>query len=351
VGADLLYGHGRQVSRNGNSGYIAPLDGALLPPPTSSISVNEIGTVNDERVFGGEYAQLDWKLADAWDLVAGLRLNETWEHKASSDWTTPPPTLIAETASRTVVRPTETVGLSWRAWRGGGDELTLYADWRDAFKPSALDFGPDFTPDVLLPETAQSWEAGLKSALGAGRLTLQAEVFQLDFHNLVVATPSGALANAAGQRLRGLELETRWRPVRDFILAANFAWHDAKFTQYLFVDPDTGLDVDVAGKQLPLAPRMLASAGVFYEPRRGFNGTLTVNYVSRRFLDEENTAPAGGYATLAATAGYRFGRFLMAIEAENLTNQRPPVTSSEFGSESFYRLNARTVWLRLGYRL
>ena len=65
----------------------------------------------------------------------------------------------------------------------------------------------------------------------------------------------------------------------------------------------------------------------------------------------KNTAPVGGYTTLAATLGYRFGRSSIALEGENLTNQRPPVTSSEFGSESFYLLNARTYWVRLGYRL
>lgn len=351
LGADLLYGLGKQVSRNGNDGYAAPLSGGEIPPPTTQIPVNEIGTVNDRRVFAGEYAQLDWEIADTVDLVAGLRLNETWEHKVSSDWTTPPPSLIEQTASRTVVRPTETVGLSWRAWREGADQLTLYADWRNAFKPAAVDFGPDYTPDVLLPETAQSWEAGVKSAFGGGRLTLQAELFQLDFHNLVVPTPDGALANAAGERLRGVELEGRWRPARDLTVAANLAWHDATFTDYLFVDPDSGIGVDLAGNQLPLSPRILASAGVIWDPPRGLNGTVVVNYVGRRFLDEENTAPVGGYATVSATAGYRFGRYSIAIEGENLTDQRPPAVASEFGSESFYRLNARTIWVRLGYRL
>ena len=32
-------------------------------------------------------------------------------------------------------------------------------------------------------------------------------------------------------------------------------------------------------------------------------------------------------------------------------NQRPPVTASEFGSQSFYVLPARLVFLRLGYFL
>jgi outer membrane receptor protein involved in Fe transport len=351
VGADLLYGLGKQTTLNGNSGYTVPLDGSVLPPPTSQIAVNEIGKVDDQRVFAGQYAQLDWKPGAAWDVTAGLRLNETYEHKISSDFTTPPPVLLSQIASRTVVRPTETIGVSYRPWRDGADELVVYADWRNAFKPSALDFGPDYTPTVLLPETAQSYEAGLKGALDGGRLTWQAEIFQLDFRNLVVATPTGALANAAGERLRGVEFETRWELAPDLSVAGEFAYHDARFTQYLFVDPDTGLAVDVAGNQLPLSPRILASAAILYTPPRGLNATVVLRYIGRRYLDEENTAPVGGYATLSATVGYRFGRYDIALEGENLTNQRPPVTSSEFGSESFYLLNARTLWLRLGYKL
>ncbi len=351
VGADLLYGHGQQTTRNGNSGYNVPLDGSVLPPPTSQIAVNEVGKLDDDRVFAGQYAQLDWKPGDRWDVTAGLRLNETYEHKRSSDFNTPPPELDSQTASRTVVRPTETVGASYRAWRDGPDELVAYADFRNAFKPSALDFGPDYTPTILLPETAKSYEAGLKGAVDAGRLTYQAELFQLDFSNLVVATPSGDLANAAGERLRGVEFETRWEVARDLALAGNFAYHDAKFTQYLFADPDSGLSVDVGGNQLPLSPHILASGGLLYTPPQGLNGTLVVNYIGRRYLDEENTAPVGGYATVAATLGYRFGRYGIALEGENLTNQRPPVTSSEFGSESFYLLNARTVWVRLIYKV
>jgi iron complex outermembrane recepter protein len=351
VGADLLYGHGVQTTLNGNGGYTVPLDGSVLPPPTTQIPVNEIGKVDDDRVFAGQYAQLDWKPGAAWDITAGLRLNETYEHKISSDFTTPPPVLLSETASRTDVRPTETAGVSYRPWHDGADELVLYGDYRNAFKPSALDFGPDYTPDVLLPETAQSFEAGLKGALADGRLTYQAELFQLDFHNLVVPTPSGALANAAGERLRGVEVEARWELAPNLSVAGNFAYHDATFTQYLFVDPDTGASVDVAGNELPLSPRILASGGILYTPPQGLNGTVVVNYIGRRYLDEENTAPVGGYATLAATVGYRFGRYAIALEGENLTNERPPVTSSEFGSESFYLLNARTFWVRLSYKL
>jgi iron complex outermembrane receptor protein len=183
-----------------------------------------------------------------------------------------------------------------------------------------------------------------------GRLNYQAEFFKLDFKNLVVATESGFLTNAAGEQLRGAELESRYWITDILAVAANYSYHDARFTQYLFFDIESNAYVDVAGRELPLSPHHLASAGLLYEPREGFNATLVTTYVGRRYLDEENTAPVGGYMKLDATLGYRLGHYLLSLEGNNLTNQRPPVSASEFGSESFYLLNARTLWVRFGYK-
>jgi outer membrane receptor protein involved in Fe transport len=354
VGADLLYGYGHQTTANGNSAYTVPLDGSVLPPPTTQLPVNEVGVVSDKRLFAGQYVQLEWKPGTRWLVSAGVRLNETNESKFSSDLTLPPftPTeqYVEESASRTQVRPTGTLGASYRIWTAGSDEVVLYADYRNAFKPSALDFGPDYQPAVLLPETAKSYEGGLKGVAAAGRLSYQAEVFRMDFTNLVVPTESGFLTNAAGEQLKGAEFEARYSLTNDLVVAANYAYHDAHFTQYLFFDADANVYVDVAGRQLPLSPHHLAAAGILYVPPRGLNATLVATYVGRRYLDEENIAPVGGYTKLDATLGYRIGHCLISLEGDNLSDQRPPVSASEFGSESFYLLNARTLWLRLAYK-
>ena len=140
----------------------------------------------------------------------------------------------------------------------------------------------------------------------------------------------------------------------DLSLAANIAYHDARFTKFTLGGDGEGGDtaaedepIDVSGNQLTLAPHILASAGLLYTPPQGFHGTVVVNYVGRRFLDEENEAPASAYVTLEATAGYRFGRYDLVVSGSNLTNQRPPVTQSEFGNSSYYLLPARTGWLQL----
>ncbi|MDP9008385.1 MAG: TonB-dependent receptor, partial [Pseudomonadota bacterium] len=349
VGADVLYGFGRQTTLNSNGAYTVPLDGAVLPPPTSALPVNEVGTLKDERLFGGQYAQADWKPGDDWDVIAGLRLNEAYERKNSSDLALAltPPQLSAEVVGKTIIRPTETLGLSYRLWADGKDELVAYADYRNAFKPAAIDFGPDYRPDLLRPETAKGYEAGLRGAAAGGRFTYQAELFLLNFENLVVATSAGALANAAGERLKGIEADIRYDLTPDLGLAANASYHDARFTQYLFFDGNA--NIDVAGRQLLLSPHVLASLGLLYTPDHGLSASAVARYVGRRFLDEENTAPVGGYATLDANLGYRIGRYQVTFEGTNLTNQRPPVSASEFGSQSFYLLPGRMTWLRLKY--
>lgn len=347
VGTDLLYGRARQRTLNGNDAYTVPLDGSVLPPPSTSLVVNEVGTINDRRLFAGQYAQVDWKPDSRWDVLGGIRLNEAYEHKNASDLTTPLTQLASESVSKTTIRPSETIGVSYRFWAAGKNEAVVFADYRNAFKPAAIDFGPDYTPDLLSAETAQSYETGLKGATSGGRLTYQSELFLMNFNNLVVATSTGALANAAGEQLKGIEIETRYQLGTDLALAANASYHDAYFSQYPFFDGTS--TVDVAGRQLPLSPHLLASVGLLYTPKAGFSSTIIGRYVGRRFLDEKNAAPVRGYATLDATVRYGFDHYITSFEAMNLTNRREPVSASEFGSQSFYLLPGRMMWLRIGY--
>ncbi len=156
VGADLLYGLGRQRSING--AYYVPLSGRVVAPPTTALHVDEVNTIRDSRLFGGEYAEFDWRPQPGWDIVAGLRLNETGESKDSGHTDGFDPSAnAAASENQTRTRLSGTIGASFQAWKEGGNEAVLYADYRNAFKPAAIDFGPDYTPDVLNPETAQSY--------------------------------------------------------------------------------------------------------------------------------------------------------------------------------------------------
>jgi iron complex outermembrane receptor protein len=352
AGADLLYGLGKQISVNG--AYYVPLTGATLAPASSSLHIDEINTISDQRFFAGQYIQADWKPDARWDFTAGLRLNETFEAKDSAhiDGFDPADDESAR-ENHQAVRLSGTVGVSFRAWSDGNDEMVFYADYRNVFKPSAIDFGPDYTPDILDPETAQSYEGGVKGSLFDGRLHFQTELFLLNFQNLVVATTNAlgdpVLVNAGGERLQGAEVDVRYALTEDLELAGTFAFHDARFTHFML--DDGGTPIDVSGNQLTLAPRILASGGLLYTPPQGLRATIVLNYAGRRYLDEENAAPAPGYEILAATIGYRFGRYELSLRGFNLTDRRPPVSQSEFGASSYYLLPARSVFVNLAASL
>jgi iron complex outermembrane recepter protein len=348
-GADLLYGRATQASRNG--GYTPSLDGSTPLPRTTDLHVDEINGLYDRRLFAGQYAQIDWKANLRWDFNGGLRLNETDEHKQSTHIDGFDPSLDTfDDRRRAVTRLSGMAGVSYRAWQDGDDEVVLFGDYRDTFKPAAIDFGPDNTPDILEPETARSYEAGIKGRAAGGRLDYQAGLFLLDFANLVVVTTDAdggpIFQNAGGERLRGVEAEAHWRATADLTVTAAASWHDARFTHY--VAAEGGANIDVSGNQLTLSPRALASLGVVYAPRQGFFGSATVSYIGPRFLDLANTARAGAYVTVAAGVGYRFGgRYKVALNAANITDQRPPVTQSEFGDQSYYLLAPRRVFVDL----
>ncbi|HEY5072675.1 MAG TPA: TonB-dependent receptor [Caulobacteraceae bacterium] len=344
-GADLLYGRAAQASLNG--AYAPALQGGPLPR-TTDLHVDEINALLDRRLFAGQYAQLDWKLDSRLDLNAGLRLNETQERKRSTHLDGLDAAVDSfDQRLRNVTRISAMAALSYRAWTAGADELVLYADARDTFKPAAIDFGPDYTPDILEPEIARSFEAGAKGRLAGGRVDYEGGLFLLDFSNLVVATTDAAgdhiLQNAGGERLEGVEAEGRWRVATDLALAAAVSWHDARFTH--FIAAEGGANIDASGNQLTLSPHILSSFGVILSPPQGVFGFATVSYVGPRFLDLANSASTGAYVTVDGGLGYRWRRYTVAVNGCNLTNERRPVTASEFGDQSFYLSPARKVFV------
>ena len=346
TGADLLYGEGRQRSVNG--AYYVPLNGLTVAPPTTSLHVDEINRIADRRAFLGQYVQLGWKPLPIVRIDAGVRMNETTEDLQSQHLDGFDPTAnLAANSSRTVTRPTGTLGVSVSPLPKTMEAVVIYADVRNSFKPAAIDFGPDYTPNVLQPESAWIYEAGVKGRFADSRFEYGLEVFQEDFRNLVVATTDAQgnpiLQNAGGQRLRGIEADMVFRPMNDLALHLTGALHDARFTQYIATEG--GANVNAAGKQLPLAPLVQLSGGVVYSPQDGPTFTAVANYIGRRYLDIANTAPVGAYVTIDASVGYRFERYLVTLSGTNLSDQRPPVTASEFGDSSFYLLPGRAVFL------
>ena len=214
-GFDYLYGNGSQHAINfgycvNEAGDEYDCAGANHP--------DEIVDSTDRRDFYGLYAQTDWKPAPRLDVLAGLRLNDTRESASglAIDNTGPAPVVaFSGNGSQSHTRLSGLAGLRWSAWQAGRDALSWYVDYRNSYKPLAVDFGPEAEVGLLQPETSNSYEAGAKLQLLDGRLDADASVFRMDFSNGLTyaydASGNFGRANGGKTRFQGFELEAQLR--------------------------------------------------------------------------------------------------------------------------------------------
>jgi len=153
-------------------------------------------------------------------VLAGLRLSHTSEERESEGEEANEVEHIEEMNrdTRDKTRLGGAVGISWRAWSSDAYELVLYADYRNTYKPAAIDFGPESEAENLAPETAECIEAGFKAHLAGGALEFDFSAFDMRFENLVVSQSVNgrpSLTNAGEEHFKGAELEVQWNARAD----------------------------------------------------------------------------------------------------------------------------------------
>ena len=348
-GIDHLHGEGREDAIN--FGYCVDATGVERVCDGAHHS-DEIVHSSDKRDFSGAYAQADIKAAPTLDVLLGVRLNQTRESASglAINNTGPAPVVAFEGSdAHTTTRVSGLAGVSWHAWAAGKNKLTLYADWRNSFKPLAIDFGPEAEVQVLKPETANSYELGLKTQLMDGALNLDASVFQMDFKNGLTYAPDGVgnyvRANAGESRFKGFEVETSYELLPDLRLSAHYANHDARFTAYTLAD-----GTDVSAKHIEMSPTQTGGVGLLFGKPSGMTASLVATFVGERYLDKANAVRVGAYATLDATVGFRLGKYGVHLSGYNLTERRDATSLSDLHhsvtvtrTEGYYRLSGRTA--------
>jgi outer membrane receptor protein involved in Fe transport len=351
AGGDVLVGTGD--ARGATFDYTVPLAGtpaAQVPEPTSLT----LG-VEDRRMFSGGYGLFEWRPTARVTFSGGARLNVTFEERGGGE-DEAARAAGEQDAGQTNVRPSGSAGVLVSLWQRGANHARVYASYRSTFKPAAFDFGlgeegEGETEALLKPETANNYEVGLKVRALDGRVDLEADVFRLDFSNLVTATLANglpALQNSGETRFKGVELTSDWRLPRHVIGRLTYSFHDSRFVS--FEQAFDGVPTQLAGRRLEMSPRHLFAGGVVYSPDHGVFGSVIARYVGSRYMDKRNRALASAYAILDAGAGLRSGRWELRIDGRNLGDRRDVVSESELGDAQYYRLNARTAEATLGVR-
>jgi iron complex outermembrane receptor protein len=258
----------------------------------------------DLRKFGGTY------LLEHPDVLADPTSYYSLVDSATFDAWTPKGSVQMQISDDTFVYLSAT-----RGFKSGG------------FNPSAITSGETFSP-----ETAWSYEGGLKRNLAGGRARLNTAVFYTDYQDLQVQSflrpgfPD--VSNAASATIKGVEVEVAGSAWHGLLLAGNISWLDAIYDRYLAHGPE-GVTGDVADHRLNNAPEWSGSGSAEYEFATGHGGLASVrgdvSWQSRVFFTPFNTRieTQGPYALVNMRAGFepRNRRWELAVYVRNLANQ------------------------------
>lgn len=276
-----------------------------------------------------QYAQLDWRFAQRWSLLAGvrhsrvtLRVRDHYIAPGNPD----------DSGHVAYSATTPVAGLMWRA----SDALHLYASVGRGFETPTIaeaayraDGGAGLALD-LKPVTSRNGEIGAKWR--AGTVSAELALFQSDSDNeLAVATSNGGRTtyrNVASARRRGAELALDWDLAADWTAELAYARLDARFTSAFLgcsarcAAPDTPV---ASGARLPGVPAHTATLAVRWQPVQGWNAAVDASNSGSAVADDFGAARAPGYTVFGAEAGYRWslarGALRTFLRVDNLADR------------------------------
>jgi iron complex outermembrane receptor protein len=228
----------------------------------------------------------------------------------------------------------------------------LYASFARGFKSGGINMSglpldannqPALPTAVVEPERNTTWEAGIKSTLWDGRLTLNLAVFHTtvsDFQATVVDSSQtvalrGYLSNIPEVRVQGIEADARLQ-IGNLTLVGALAYGDGTYTDYPAgpcpLEPQTAATAacDLTGKRLAGLPRWSQTLSADYAVPAGAGAVFVhadSNWRSGYFGDPtlSRFTWIEGYNLTNASVGYRRedsqGKgWEIAIFARNLLN-------------------------------
>jgi len=307
------------------------------------------------------FGELTWRVVDGLRLTAGARRTEDDKDRVGSTDFRQGPVFNAAT-DRRLLNAAE-LHTARTTWRLGLDydllpTTLLYGSLATGYKAGGFNDGciagttalgiacpaAVAVPESALyyqPEELRAYEAGVKSRLWGGRVTVNAAAFVYDYTNLQLsgtAIVSGAprilTGNAGVARSRGLELDGDIRVGSNGRLSYGATALDAHYVSY---NPTP--TVSWAGRKLDRAPSHVYTLG--YEHRFGvFGGQLHAGLFSRRSAEYVITIPSQlleyripAHTTTDATLRYApaGGAWSLLARVRNLENSVRPSLIDSFG--------------------
>jgi iron complex outermembrane receptor protein len=246
--------------------------------PGGVVRQRNVGRTFNKATSIGAYAQLEFHLTPRLDLVGGARI--TRDKKSGSFTFGNPPGLQTVSFDYRKTKPNFLIGVNYTP----ADDVLVYGKFSTAFVSGGSVAGIPFAP-----ETAKSWEAGVKAELLDRRLRANLALYTVTYKHFQVAssgtnyreqitqiTGNPALASAVGTfvvdqggpvEARGFEFDMVAAPLKGVSLGGSLGYAETTFKE--------------------VSPILLAANGGTYVPfmRPKWTGALWAQY---------DTKPLGG---------------------------------------------------------
>jgi iron complex outermembrane receptor protein len=199
------------------------------------------------------------------------------------------------------------------AYRLQPDKM-LYATAGRGYKAGGFNSASPVGSEAYGEEKTLHVEGGVKTLLANGRVSANAAVFYIDWHDLQLNVPNPAvpaqffISNVGGAISKGVELEVNARaaPGVDVFTAVGY-------THARFGAGSVSSSVNVEGNKIPNTPDYTASAGLQYSRTAGpatFLGRADVVFYGAFKYNDANTLGQDAYSLVNLRLGIT-GRFLL----------------------------------------
>jgi iron complex outermembrane receptor protein len=222
---------------------------------------------------------------------------------------------------------TPQAGVSYQVTSGS----MVYFSYSRGYKGGGYDENPLNATTALIsfrPESANSYEIGLKNEFFDHRLRANIALFYLQYDDLQVEEINQVCLclvtqNAASAISKGVEVETQFQAAEGIRFFANGAYVNAHYITFL----DAG--VDDSGHQLPFSPKLKGTIGVHLAPdlggQIGRSIDITADYTlqSKFYFDPSQMDAQKGFGVLNASITYRppNAPWSVSLWGRNLTNR------------------------------
>jgi iron complex outermembrane recepter protein len=219
--------------------------------------------------------------------------------------------------------------------------VMAYATTRRGFRSGDFNTNGGYAP--YQPEVATDYEIGLKSTFLDRTLLFNIAGYLTDYNNIqrsqtVISVAGNAIGtavqNAAKAQIYGVELETRYQPVRNLELGANYTYTDPKYIKWFEPTATPGVYNDHSHDEwevplqmfnlsatytadLPSGDKLVLHGGVYHQSLLFFGAEL-------QLLPSETILKQSAYALADARISYEFteANASVALFGRNLMDKK-----------------------------